>query len=121
VFVAGDGLLTGVTALASGGSTNYGAELRDPTGIRIANGRFEAQAAATSGGVFLSGTGVGTTANVERSTAVGTTNSVVNAGTAVVRVGESELGGLATNPGTGTLTCLRAYNPSFVILTATCN
>ena len=79
-------------------------ELRRRLAIPLASGSptggFEARAAAAaSSGVFLSGTGWAPLANVERSTAVGATNSVINNGTAVVRWERASWE--ASGPGTG--------------------
>jgi hypothetical protein len=139
--------LTGVIASSFGGGGNSYAVINQP-GSQVSLTEVTATASGSAGtfvgiynssatvqltGVIARGIGGGagnrqglfndtgaSTVSVDRSTLTGTTNSVLNSNSSVLRVGGSQLVGPVATISGATTSCVLSYNGSYAVLTPVC-
>jgi hypothetical protein len=109
--------LANVIAVTSGVTNNFATRIIDSNPVFT---NVYATASGGSTGNYGVHTGGAGTINIHHSVIVGTTNTIFNQSTTAVRVGSSQLNGGAVNAGSGTITCVGAYNGSFAALNASC-
>ncbi|MBA4373475.1 MAG: hypothetical protein C0402_11520 [Thermodesulfovibrio sp.] len=110
-------IMTNVTATASGGNNSYGIDnsFSSPTMMNVT---AIAAGGNNSYGVHSFGSG---TVKIDHSVIRGITNTITNNNGGIILVGSSQLdGGSVSNTG-GVLTCVGAYNSSYVALGTDCH
>ena len=109
--------MTNVTATASGGTnSNYGV-FNVNSSLTMTNVTATASGGSFSYGVYNSNSG---TVKIDHSVIKGSTNSIFCGGGTATYVGDSQLDGSAGSAAGGTLTCVGAYDGSYVALSTTC-
>jgi hypothetical protein len=110
--------LANVISLTSGGTINYATRIIDSSPVFT---NLYASATGGSTGNYGVHTGGAGTVNIHHSVIVGATSTIFNQNTTAVRVGASQLNGGDVTVGSGSVTCVGAYNGSFAALISSCS
>ncbi len=115
LFSSASPTMTNVTATASGGTRAVGV-FNSGSSPTMTNVTATASSGTDNYGIFNNGSG---TVKIDHSAISGTTNSIYNGASVTTYVGATRVeGGAVSNA--GTLTCVGAYNASYVAMTTWC-
>jgi hypothetical protein len=112
----GSPVMTNVTADASGGLNNNFGVYNNCSSPEMKNGTASASGGTNNCGVQSMSCG---TVKINHSVISGATNTIVNGSGVTTRVGNTQLDGGPVS-GSGTLTCVGAYDENYLALTTSC-